>query len=105
MDERGILEFMLPSLPCRDPISTMSLRGLGLSIYKRGRRPSLMGRVGRVDGDQKGPSNFFEFVSISNLYTLMVHIIRTTNYRDVFILLTFFRRGGPKNGNLKFSEI
>ena len=26
----------------------------------------------------------------------MVHIIRTTNYRDVFILLTFFRGGGSK---------
>ena len=45
MDERGILEFMLASLHCPDPISTMSLRGPGLSIYKRGRRPSL-----RMDG-------------------------------------------------------
>ena len=26
----------------------------------------------------------------------MVHIIRTTNYRDVFILLTFFWGGGSK---------
>ena len=43
MDERGILEFMLASLYCPDPISTMSLRGPGLSIYKRGRRPRLMG--------------------------------------------------------------
>ena len=41
MDGRGILEFILASLHCPAPISTLSLRGSGLSIYKRGRRPSL----------------------------------------------------------------
>ena len=49
MDERGILEFMLASLHFPDPISTMSLRGPGLSIYKRGRWPSL-----RMDGWMDG---------------------------------------------------
>ena len=63
MDERGILEFMLASLHCPDPISTMSLRGQGLSIYKPGRRPSLR-MVGWMDGwhgmgYQKCPSIFF----------------------------------------------
>ena len=36
------------------------------------------------------------------IYTLIVQIMRSTNYRDVFILLTFFGEGGAKNGNLKF---
>ena len=34
------------------------------------------------------------FILYTSIYTLMVHIIRTTNYRDVFILLTFFLGGG-----------
>ena len=41
MDGRGILEIMLASLHCPARISTLSLRGPGLSIYKRGRRASL----------------------------------------------------------------
>ena len=41
MDGRGTLEFMLAFLHCLASISTLSLRDPGLSIYKRGRRPSL----------------------------------------------------------------
>ena len=47
-----------------DPAPTMSLRGPGLSIYHRGRRPSLMGWVG-VDGRS---NEYFNF-----LYTLWVY--------------------------------
>ena len=42
------------------------------------------------------------FILYIYIYTLIVQIMRSTNYRDVFILLTFFLGGGAKNGNLKF---
>ena len=63
MDGRGILEIMLASLRCSAPISTLSLCGPGLKIYKRGRRPSCPVRLvgGCMGGDQNGPSIFLIF--------------------------------------------
>ena len=68
MDGRGILEIMLASLHCPARISTLSLRGPGLSIYQRGRRPSLrMGREG-MGGDIKSVLLFSSyFVHIQNM--------------------------------------
>ena len=31
------------------------------------------------------------------IYTLMVHIKATLNYRDVFLIVSFFAGGVPKN--------
>ena len=36
----------------------------------------------------------FFIIYILYIYTLIVQIMRSTNYRDVFILLTFFFGGG-----------
>ena len=38
------------------------------------------------------------------IYTLILQIIGTTNYRDVFILYEFLLGGGPKNLKFKLTK-
>jgi len=61
MDGRGISEFMLAYLHCFARISTLSLRGSGLSTYKRGLKPSL--RMGWEGWDGWGIKSVFQFSS------------------------------------------
>ena len=65
MDGWGILEIILASLHGPARISTLSLRGPGLSIYERARRPSLRMGWDGMDGISK--------VSFNVLHTFWVY--------------------------------
>ena len=45
------------------------------------------------------------YIYILYVYTLIVQIIVTFNYRDVFILWTILGEGGTKKVEFKFEEI
>ena len=81
MDGRGILEFMLASLNCPAPISILSLRGPGLSNYKRFRRLSL--QMGWMGWDGMGGNLKVSFNFLRTLYVYRTCIYETVRHEPV----------------------